>query len=124
MNKDRAIIRWTQPEVDQLRKLYASGLTAAQSAREMGMEFERVRARLRWEFKSGQILANRKAWRASQQPAPNPGRTLYTPTKAGPKVTPEALTHRAQRYAAPHRGITGMFFGDPPVGFSALDQRA
>jgi hypothetical protein len=40
------------------------------------------------------------------------------------KVSPQALAERvAREQARDRRGLTATFFGDPPVGFSALDRR-
>lgn len=41
-----------------------------------------------------------------------------------PVVSEQVLVERDQRYAAPHRSLTAAFFGDPPLGYSALDRRA
>lgn len=39
------------------------------------------------------------------------------------RPTPEMLADRDRREAMPHRDLTGAFFGDPPVGLSALEGR-
>lgn len=37
--------------------------------------------------------------------------------------TPEMIADRNARALLPHRDLTGAFFGDPPVGLSALEGR-
>ena len=39
------------------------------------------------------------------------------------RPTPEMLADRDRREAMPHRDLTSAFFGDPPLGLSALEGR-
>lgn len=39
------------------------------------------------------------------------------------RPAPELLAERDVRFSAPLRDLSGFVFGDPPVGYSALDQR-
>jgi hypothetical protein len=39
------------------------------------------------------------------------------------RPAPELLAERDVRFSAPLRDLAGFVFGDPPAGYSALDQR-
>lgn len=85
---------------------------------------------------SGQFWAIRlgpeglKAYNAKYNRIRKPQPRVLTSTMVDPEVrtiyrpTPEMLADRARREAMPHRDLTGAFFGDPPVGLSALDARS
>lgn len=126
-NTGRKLLRWTDSEIARLHQLYNRGLTRPAIAKELNMPEERVRARLQWEAQSGTLLEARKRRRAAQRLVTKveqrSERLFFDKVVAGPKPTEEALRLREERYAAPPRGLTGAFFGDPPVGYSALERR-
>lgn len=49
-------------------------------------------------------------------------RNLINAPRGGPRIPEETIENLRLRLSAP-RTITGFVFGDPPIGFSALDMR-
>jgi hypothetical protein len=126
-NLGRKLARWTSEEVDKLHALYNKGVRRYDIAKELKMPEERVRQRLQWESKAGTLLEIRKRRRAAQRlvtkEEQKSERVFFDKVQAGPRPTQEALKERDERYLAPARNIAGLLFGDPPVGFSALERR-
>jgi len=123
----RKIQRWEQSEIARLHQMYNRGMTREAMAKELNMPEDRIRSRLQWESQSGTLLEARKRRRAAQRLVTKheqrSERMFFDKVSAGPQPTEEALRRREAMYAAPHRDLTGAFFGDPPVGFSALEGR-
>lgn len=128
-NFGRKLRRWTYSEITRLHQLYDSGKSRAEIATELNMEEDRIRQRLQWEAKAG-ILKNarrrrraastRTDSRAEQRKSP---REYFDVVIAGPKPTESAVANQKERFSARHRDLAGAIFGDPPIGFSALDKR-
>lgn len=126
-NFGRTLRRWTYSEITRLHRLYDAGKSRAEIAADLGMEEERIRQRLQWESQSSTLGIARKKQRmarrlATREEQKSP-RQFYDMVTAGPRPTEAALQARAARLAALPRDLAGAFFGDPPVGFSALEQR-
>lgn len=126
-NAGRKLRRWTYSEITRLHRLYEAGKSRAEMAADLGMDEERIRQRLQWEAQSSVIGVARKKRRMAQreitkneQRSP---RKFFDMVTVGPKPTDHALEDRKARLAAMPRDLTGAFFGDPPVGFSALERR-
>jgi hypothetical protein len=52
-----------------------------------------------------------------------PSMTALKPSGPAVKAPVDVNAERDRRLAAPPRDLTGLMFGDPPLGFSALDRR-
>jgi len=127
-NAGRKLRRWTFAEIAQLNQLYTAGKSRAEIAAALGTTDARVRQRLQWECQSSTLGMARKKRRMERRKQANSElrspREFFDMVTSGPKPTEEALRSREARWAAMPRDLTGAFFGDPPVGFSALEQRA
>lgn len=126
-NAGRKLRRWTYDEITKLQKLYQAGKSRAEMAATLGMEEDRIRQRLQWESQAGVLSIARRKRRSAQREATKQEqrspRAFFDMVTTGPKPPDDALRQREARYAAVPRDLTGAFFGDPPVGFSALEQR-
>ena len=124
----RKRICWTNPQKTKLRQLYCDGKSLAEIAAELGITTDRVRVRLKSESRANCLDAPRKKRLEAAREARNrelqSPRAFIEPVIAGPHPTEEALRLRAIRINAMPRDLTGAFFGDPPLGFSALELRA
>lgn len=122
------IYRWTHSEIMRLHLLHSAGKSRKEIATELGMSEERVRGRFNWEVRN-RTLRYRGAKRETISPERRERQKIETrsphigPVTAGPRPTAQALIDRALRYAALPRDLAGAFFGDPPIGFSALERR-
>jgi hypothetical protein len=127
-NLGRKLRRWTYSEITRLHTLYESGKSRAEIAADLEMEEERVRQRLQWEASSSTLgIARKRRRRAQREATKNEQRSprqFFEMVTSGPTPTDKALEERKARLAAMPRDLAGAFFGDPPVGFSALEQRA
>lgn len=126
--RGRKLNRWTQDEIAKLHVLYNRGLTRAAMAGELNTTEERIRQRLQWEAQSGTLLAARKRRRAAQRLVTKveqrSSREFFDRVTPAARPTDEELRLREARLASRPRDLTGFIMGDPPVGFSALEQRA
>lgn len=122
--------RWHPSEWQRVQRLLANGHTPASIADMIGRKDYQIRDKIRWEGMSAaqredratKMTARRKAHRERLKLEHKSPRT-HLEMVSGPRPTERALADRALRYAALPRDLTGAFFGDPPVGFSALEQR-
>lgn len=126
-NVGRKLLRWTYSEITRLHRLYEAGKSRAEMAADLEMSEERIRQRLQWEDQSSVLGIARKKRRVAQRLATKAEqkspRQFFDMVTAGPRPTDRALEERRVRQAAVPRDLTGAFFGDPPVGFSALELR-
>ena len=109
-------------EIARAYKLRQRGLTLNQIAVAMGRKYNTIANRFRWDAlnpEERQTNRDRKReWRNKNVLKPKADIPLpFT------RPSPELLADRARREAMPHRDLTGAFFGDPPVGLSALEGR-
>ena len=126
-NAGRKLRLWTKLEIFQLHRLYAAGKSRAEMAAALGMEPERIRQRLQWEAQSNRLGIMRKRRRSAQRLATRAEqkspRQILEMVLPGPKLTDKAIEERNARLAAKPRDLTGAFFNDPPIGYSALEHR-
>jgi hypothetical protein len=115
---------WTEDELAALRRLRAAGHTYREIGIELGRTLHMVKGRMMVE--QGSQRRRRKTERDERR---NAEIRAVTPRafldKPGERAVPsqETIAERDARIAAPFRGFTGAFFGDPRVGYSALDGR-
>lgn len=116
---------WTEDEIAALRQLRAAGYTYRQIGTELGRTLHMVKGRVMVE--QGSQRRRRAQLRKNEQKIKSiraimPRNLLDAPSgRAVPTET--QFAERNARIAAPFRGFTGAFFGDPRVGYSALDRR-
>lgn len=127
-NRGCKLRRWTESEIAQLQRLYEAGKSRAEMALALDVPMSRIRERLQYEAQATDRGIARKKRRMAQreltkneQQSP---RMFFDKVAPGPRPTDEALRLRDIRVNAPPRDLTGAFFGDPPKGFSALEQRS
>lgn len=117
--------RWTKKEILKLHRLYAAGKSRAEMAAALDIKPERVRQRLQWEsdklgFVTYRCRAAQREDNGAEQKSP---RQILDMVLPGPKLTDKAIEDRNARLAAKPRDLTGAFFNDPPIGYSALERR-
>lgn len=112
----------SEDEVKRAYQLRKQGLTFNQIAVAMGRKYNTIVNRFKWDAmtpEERQINRDRKReWRNTHYGKPKADIALPIA-----RPTPEMLADRDRREALPHRDLTGAFFGDPPLGLSALEGR-
>ena len=104
---------WTDEETEMLCSLHAQGFPFKVIAERIGRTFKSTRNRFQ-----------RVAARRRSVAKPSDQRVQMPDTAYSARSIPDGVQDRRRAYLnAPHRSITSAFFGDPPKGFSALDQR-
>lgn len=118
---------WSSAEVEMLLRLKAEGYTDAAIAVELGRSTKGVVGKLEYiglnplqREERRQALRRRRIAEGIQSKRLHPNGQII----ASSRPDQERVAERNARYAAPHRDLTAAFFGDPPVGFSALERRA
>jgi len=110
-------MQWTPDEDALLIKLRAQKMPYKEMAVVMGRSIHSLDTRYRY-------LHLPEGARQAKNERHNEGKRAARAAAADPLNVPyEVLEDRAARLSAPIT-LTGMLFGDPPVGFSALDRRA
>lgn len=104
--------RWTEDEIELLKRRKAEGIKADVIASELGRTKSSVNERWRWMINNEEIKARRRRRSANiiVRDAPN-------------NVPNDVLIERERRLTAPLT-INCLILGDPRPGFSALDRRA
>lgn len=116
--------QWCQDHIDRLHTMRMAGHTPTQIAEALGVPVSRIKGRLRWQnLAPWQLERQRDQTRARRKKEYVPSLHAERPY-LGPKTSSDIMAEREARYAAPHRDLAGAFFGDPPVGYSALERRA
>jgi len=112
----------TEDEIKRAYKLREQGMRPKQIAVIMGRKYNTIVHRFAWDAMTPEERqANRerkREWRNAHYGRPKAEIPLPTA-----RPTPEMLADRDRREAMPHRDLTGAFFGDPPLGLSALEGR-
>ena len=112
----------SEDEVKRAYQLRKQGLTFNQIAVAMGRKYNTIVNRFKWDAmtpEERQTNRERKReWRNAHYGRPKAEIPLPTA-----RPTPEMLADRDRREAMPHRDLTSAFFGDPPLGLSALEGR-
>jgi predicted ArsR family transcriptional regulator len=89
---------WTQERRTQLRALFRAGKSRAEIADALGVTRKQVRQRMLAEG-------------------------FVTSRLAALRTTPASVWDERDARLSARQDLTGSFFGDPPMGFSALDRR-
>jgi hypothetical protein len=120
---------WTPHDWKRTQDLLAQGFLIVQIAEMIGRTKSQVAEKVRWEkmtpAQREERAAKIRSWKSKayyRERNLSPRKMQHTLDQRV-DASPEAILARELRAAAPHRDLTGAFFGDPPVGFSALEQR-
>lgn len=117
--------KWSQEDSDEAQRMHDAGKTDE----EIGARFSRTANGVRTHLqlrrlgpeKRKQYLRTRNAKRPKTLPTERPldleAAVIFRPTA-------EMLADRDRRAVMPCRDLTSILMGDPPIGLSALDQRA
>lgn len=119
--------KWTKEEVERLNSYLAMGL----SVPEIATRIDRAPASVHNKVHYAKMTPEEREKRRDRQERyrreySGPVRNWmhdYAPTILSERPAPELLTERDVRFSAPLRDLSGFVFGDPPVGYSALDIR-
>lgn len=122
----RARSNWTEYETARARELIAEGVKPADFRSRTGRSKATAKAHIRYiddEVYRQRVIATAIRYRRvvpRREPSALP--TVYGSTEPRVVVPPDVVAEAQRRALAP-RTITGWICGDPPIGYSALDQR-
>lgn len=114
--------RWSRDEGERAFQLRAEGNTHAQIAAALGRTASQVEQFFRYRRLTVEQRERRNeralnAYRQWRDEAP----TYRTEIEV--RVCPDALADRDYRLSLPPRNLTAAIFGDPAIGYSALERR-
>jgi hypothetical protein len=125
----REYTRWTFVEITRLRKMLEEGKSREHIASILGMSVQRVSERIKQENTSPEQKRAKyeraKALREknkTEKPRRLVSHPRYDAVLPHGRPTAEMLEKAHLRSIAP-RSLSATLLGDPPVGYSALDQR-
>jgi hypothetical protein len=116
--------RWSPQEWIRVKHLIGRGHDVAQIALMIGRSKEQLKGKIRWENMTEEKRRARRDRinaRRHRNGEHFPSQRVDKPTITH-RAPPETLAERALRLSAPQT-LTGALFGDPPIGFSALDRK-
>lgn len=119
--------RWSDEETLRLQQLVESGADQQSISRELGRSERAVRHRISWltmtpEQKQRQANYERNRRRNQNKTSSKDAGIKFNDYRA---VVPSAvLAEREHRINLEYRSITAAVFGDPPIGYSALERLA
>lgn len=123
----RARSNWTEYETARAREFIAAGVKPAEFLSRTGRSKATAKAHLRYiddeVYRQRVIDTAIRYRRVVERREPSALPTIYGSTEPRVVVPPDVV-QEAQRRALAPRTITGWVCGDPPIGYSALDQRA
>jgi hypothetical protein len=107
---------WTLEQTQLARDLFASRATEAEFRNALGRSKGAALEHLRWK--------DDPAYRETR----NVARTARRATARGYRSAeivgvPERLRHEANERASAPQTLTGFVFGDPPIGYRAIDRK-
>lgn len=118
---------WTAEDWARVVEMRAAGSAIRKIAVSIGRTFHQVRSKICWEAMTAEQRESRalrmRLGKSSVPKTISTGRSLEH-VRICARPSPESLEERARRYSAGPRDLTGAFFGDPPLGYSALEKRA
>ncbi len=116
----------SEAELARLYKLKAQDYTVMEIATAMGRKHNTILCRLKWDALTPEQRTERRKqkreWAKKRVARLDPNDTATFEPAIG-RPTPEMLRDRDVRAVLPCRDLTAAFFGDPPLGLSALDGR-
>ncbi|WP_425991328.1 hypothetical protein [Afipia sp. DC4300-2b1] len=117
---------WTEERLAKLNAEYAEGIPLQDIADHLGTSKRTVENRLYWLRMTPERRAARRQKINEYRRALKKEDTRVTIEQVQVSARPseEQLRQRDAREMLPYRDLTAMLCGDPPIGLSALDQRA
>jgi hypothetical protein len=119
--------RWTPSEIERLLALKAEGLTPEQIGKRLNRTSKSVKTRLAYMKLTPAQRAARLEYDRNRRNFQNKAvsKVAGVEFEARKSARPEqdVIVERDRRHSAPMRDLTAAFFGDPPVGYSALERR-
>lgn len=119
------MILWSSSDVETLMQMKSAGLSNEAIAERLGRTAKAVSAKLEYVALSPAQREERRQHLRERRLRKNPPQRLHENSQIVEATRPNLsqISERMARYAAPHRDLAGMLFGDPPVGYSALERR-
>lgn len=116
---------WTEDRLATLNAKYAEGIPLQDIADHLGTSKRTVENRLYWLRMTPERRAARREKINEYRRSLKKGDTRVTIEQVQVSARPsdEQIRQRDTRMAMPHRDLTAILCGDPPLGFSALDAR-
>ena len=116
---------WSEQRLATLYAMKAAGASIGEIAKAMGVLAKSVDGRLRYDAMTpAQRDERRSRVRARAIERVPDRRALHDKVLVDARPSDEQIKQRDVRMAMPYRDLTAFMLGDPPIGFSALDQRA
>lgn len=114
--------RWTDEEWQRAKSLLDSGYTQDAVAGIIGRTSQQIASKKQWESLSSD-RRERKALQKRQRRAEYIPSTSVRLHVADYMTIPECVIEERNARAVAAKSLTGWVFGDPPIGYSALDRR-
>lgn len=121
------IKRWTEQEVARVQEMRRNKIAYEVIAHALGRSTKSIKTQLSY----AKMTPDQRERRAQYERDRRAGQNKTLAKEAGIKfeahksVVPAAvISERNRRIDAPFRDLTAAIFGDPPVGYSALERRA
>jgi hypothetical protein len=123
-----SVNNWTAGEIETLLALKAAGKMPSEIAERLNRSTKSVTTRLARMKMTPEQKARRLAYENNRLRSKRAAKSGIIGVSASARqnidVEASILMERDRRYGAPARSLTAAFFGDPPVGYSALERRA
>lgn len=126
MAKEKTARPWKSDELKRAVEMRESGLLLSEIASLIGRTEKAVRHKLGYATFTPEQLKQRAARAKEYRALCGLGGRVHSNgwDKVGTRPTEDMLQERNARLALQPRDLTAAFFGDPPVGYSALERRA
>lgn len=118
---------WTEKRLEYLALLKAQDLPIQEIADLIGVTKRTVENRFYWDRMTPEGRIKRRQninARRRELHAKTDKRITVEQVQVAARPSEEQIKQRDVRNAMPYRDLTAFMLGDPPIGFSALDQRA
>lgn len=116
---------WTEDRLATLNAKYAEGVPLQDIADMIGTSKRTVENRLYWlRMSPERRAARRQKINEYRRSIKKDTRVTIEQVQVSARPTADQLRDRDIRLSLPPRDLTAAFFGDPPVGRSALETRA
>jgi hypothetical protein len=111
------------PEHTQLaRELFARRASEAEFRETLGRSKQAAREHVKWKD-DPEYRAKRNISRASGKAPSKNRRRSFGQIHVDRPTTPERLRQEANERASAPQTLTGFVFGDPPIGYRAIDRK-
>lgn len=118
---------WSSAEVEKLQTLMSLGMRRADIAEALGRTQKSIDGKVQYLSLSDEQRDERRRAlrrRRMREAKESPRIHVNAQVVVSSRPTHDVIVERARRSDAPFRDLTAAIFGDPPVGYSALERRA